>query len=263
MRTEEEVKADIDKLYETDLFDLSYSELEDWDNKLRTLENELKSVQKTKKTEKENSPEAVAERNRKRKERQEKNLLESGIGKRFHNVTINSYECNTPEQKNVLSIIKQFITNPYGKSLLMLGNPGNGKTMLCAIICRYLGAKYIKSSELKDELDYARSFNSKMNPSEVIKKYAKIPVLIVDEVGAYQSPGECEYLFRLLNERYEEELPTVFVSNLSKEDFAKYVGKLILDRLSETCKSIVFNWDSYRPNHKDKWSGYINSELFE
>ena len=263
MRTEEEVIADIDKLYEKDLVGMSSSEIEHWDNELRTLEKELDGIKKTKETEKENSPEAVAERNRKRIERQEKNLIESGIGKRFQNVTINSYECNTPEQKNVLSIIKQFITNPYGKSLLMLGNPGNGKTMLCAIICRYLGAKYIKSSELKDELDYARSFNAKMNPSEVIKKYAKIPVLIVDEVGAYQSPGECEYLFRLLNERYEEELPTVFVSNLSKEDFAKYVGKLILDRLSETCKSIVFNWDSYRPNHKDKWSGYINSELFE
>ena len=262
MRTEEEVIADIDKLYEKDLVGMSSSELVHWDNALRTLENELKSVQKEKETEKENSPEAVAERKRKRIERQEKNLLESGIGKRFQKVTINSYECNTPEQKNVLSIIKQFITNPYGKSLLMLGNPGNGKTMLCAIICRYLGAKYIKSFELKDELDFARSFNAKMNPSEVIKKYAKIPVLIIDEVGACHSAGESEYLFRLLNERYEEENPTVFVSNLSKPEFAMYVGKPMLDRLSETCKSVEFTWESYRPKHKDEWGGYINEELF-
>ena len=263
MRTREEVKAEIDAQFKMDLDSMSAEELCEWNEKTTALNEELKSIEKSKETEKQNSPQAIEERKRKREERQLKNLFESGIGKRFQNVSISSYKCSTPEQQNVLNIVKQFITNPYGKSLLMLGNPGNGKTMLCAIICRYLGAKYVKSSELKDELDYARSFNSKMNPSEVIKKYAKIPVLIIDEVGAYQSPGECEYLFRLLNERYEEENPTVFVSNLSKKAFAEYVGKLILDRLSETCKSIEFNCDSYRPNHKDKWSGYINSEIFD
>lgn len=263
MRTREEVIADIDKLYEIDIDTLSPEELYEWDEYVRVLREELKSIEKAIESEKQNSPQAVEERKRKREERQLKNLRESGIGKRFHNVSIASYKCDTPEQKNVLNIVKQFITNPYGKSLLMLGSPGNGKTMLCAIICRYLGARYVKSSELKDELDYARSFNSKMNPSEVIKKYAKIPVLIIDEVGACQSPGETEYLFRILNERYEEENPTVFVSNLCKKDFAEYAGKLILDRLSETCKSIEFNWGSYRPCHKDEWSGYINNEIFE
>mgnify|MGYP002852651092 CR=1 FL=1 len=263
MRTEEEIRADIFSYSEMDIANMNEKEFVKWEEKMRALELELKNAIEVREAEKANEPDAIEERKRKKEEWQIRNLQNSGIGKRYQNVTINSYKCDTPEQKNALNTIKQFITNPYGKSLLLVGNPGNGKTMLCAIICRYLGAKYIKSSELKDELDYARSFNSKLNPSKVIKKYAKTPVLIIDEVGAYQSPGESEYLFRLLNERYEEELPTVFVSNLSKKEFAKYLGKLIIDRLSETCKSIEFDWESYRPNHKDEWSGNISEELFE
>ena len=179
------------------------------------------------------------------------------------NADIHSFITETEEQKKDLETVKQFITNPYGKNLWLLGVAGTGKTLLGAIICRYLGAKYIKSYQLKDELDYARSFNAKKNPTEVIKEYAEISVLIVDEVGRYQSPQEQEYIFKLLNERYEMKKPTVLISNMTKKEFGEYLGNPLVDRFREGCKSLEFKGESYRGKDRNEWDRKINNELFE
>ena len=146
MRTEEEVKKELVEL--GDKFDLiKGDEKEVWQywEEERKLQDELKAIQEAKRLEEYNSPEAIAERKRKWEEQQLKNITESGIGKRYLSVDINSFICETPDQEKILDTVKQFISNPYGKNLWLVGVAGTGKTLLGAIICRYLGAKYIKS----------------------------------------------------------------------------------------------------------------------
>ena len=264
MRTEEEVKSDLSKLGD------KYNILDNSDNETmwayweeeRKLNAELKEIQEAKRLEEYNSPEAVAERKRKREEQFYKNITESGIGRRYLSVDINSFICETEEQKKNLETVKQFITNPYGKNLWLVGVAGTGKTLLGAIICKYLGAKYIKSYQLRDELDYARSFNAKKNPTEVIDDYANIFVLIIDEIGRYKNPIEQEYLFRLLNERYENKKPTVLISNMNKKEFGEYLGNPVVDRFRETCKSLEFTGTSYRAKERTEWNGEIDNSLF-
>ena len=264
MRTEEEVQKDIAELGEKfHILDGDEKEVWQYWEEERKLQDELKAIQEAKRLEEYNSPEAIAERKRKWEEQQLKNITESGIGKRYLSVDINSFICETEEQKNILDTVKQFISNPYGKNLWLVGVAGTGKTLLGAIICRYLGAKYIKSYQLKDELDYARSFNAKKNPTEVIDDYANIGVLIIDEVGRYKSPIEQEYLFRLLNERYENKKPTVLISNMDKKEFGEYLGNPVVDRFRETCKSLEFTGTSYRAKERTEWNGEINNSLFE
>lgn len=263
MRTEEEIKKDIDILYDENLEDMDKEAIWEWNEKDRKLREELKAVQEAKADEEYNSPEAKAERKRLWEQKQIKNISESGVGERYLKADINSFICETAEQKNNLEVVKQFISNPWGKNLWLMGVAGTGKTLLGAIICRYCGAKYIKSFKLKDELDYARSFNAKKNPSEVIDDFAKIPILIIDEVGRYKNPQEQEYLFRLLNERYEMRNPTVLISNMNKKEFGEYLGNPLVDRFREGCKSLEFTGETYRAKDRTEWSGEINNTLFE
>lgn len=261
MRTLEEIEKDIEQLWAED-FTTDDEKLNDWRVRYDKLAAEREEVRKQKAQEERNKPEAVEERKRKWEAQQIKNLTESGIGQRYLNADIHSFITETEEQKTGLETVKQFITNPYGKNLWLVGVAGTGKTLLGAIICRYLGAKYIKSYQLKDELDYARSFNAKKNPTEVIKEYAEISVLIVDEVGRYKSPQEQEYIFRLLNERYEMKKPTVLISNMTKKEFGEYLGNPLVDRFREGCKSLEFKGDSFRAKERTEWDGKINNELF-
>lgn len=262
MRTLEEIEKDIEQLWAED-FTTDDEKLNDWRVRYDKLAAEREEVRKQKAQEERNKPEAVEERKRKWEAQQIKNLTESGIGQRYLNADIHSFITETEEQKTGLETVKQFITNPYGKNLWLVGVAGTGKTLLGAIICRYLGAKYIKSYQLKDELDYARSFNAKKNPTEVIKEYAEIFVLIVDEVGRHKSPQEQEYIFRLLNERYEMKKPTVLISNMTKKEFGEYLGNPLVDRFREGCKCLEFKGESYRGKDRNEWDGKINNELFK
>lgn len=259
MRSIEEIKKDIDSHFEK----METSDLSIWNDRLNELHDELKEAEKAKAEAEYNSPEAKAERKREWENRQIKNLTESGVGQRYLKADIHSFITETEEQKKALETVKQFISRPWGKNLWLIGVAGTGKTLLGAIICRYLGAKYIKSFTLRDELDSAKSFNAKRTPTEVINDYARIEVLVIDEVGRYKNPQEQEYIFRLLNERYEMKLPTVLISNMDKKEFGEYLGNPVVDRFREGCKSLEFKGESFRAKERNEWDGKINNSIFE
>lgn len=260
MRSIEEIKKAIEEHY--DKME-NADDLNIWNENLNRLNDELKMAEKAQEEEKNRDPEIIAERKKEKENREIKNLEESGIGNRYLQVDIHSYIAETEEQKTAIETVKQFITNPIGKNLWLVGVAGTGKTLLGAIICRYCGARYLKSFQMKDELDYAKSFNAKRNPTEVINYYANIPVLIIDEVGRYKNPQEQEYIFRLLNERYEMEKPTVLISNMNKKELGEYLGNPVVDRFREGCKSLEFKGESYRAKERIEWGGKIDNSIFE
>ena len=133
------------------------------------------------------------------------------------------------------------------RSLWLCGNNGNGKTMLVACILYELGyGSYVKSYEIEDELEEAASFSSKESKKSVLQKYYTKKLLVIDEVGRFSSQKELAYLFRILNERYERNLPTILVTNLDKKSLKEYLGQALFDRFSEMCTSITFSEESYR-----------------
>ena len=73
-------------------------------------------------------------------------------------------------------------------------------------------------------------------------------LLILDEVGVqFGSDFERNTLFDVLNERYELRKPTIFLSNLGREDLAEFLGERVMDRLREDGATVVpFDWPSYR-----------------
>ena len=84
----------------------------------------------------------------------------------------------------------------------------------------------------------------------MIKKYAEIDLLIIDEVGIqYATDNAGRVITEIVNARYENELPTIFISNLSLDKFSAVMGNRVMSRmLTDGCKPFICDWEDYREN---------------
>ena len=113
-----------------------------------------------------------------------------------------------------------------------------------------LGGLFRLSDVIREEYEAAKSFAAKYSQVELIHKYGTVPFLVVDEIARTESAAtatvEKHCLYRIINERYNNRLPTALISNLSQKDFIAYLGQASVDRLTESADFCVFDWESYR-----------------
>ena len=122
MRTEEEVKRNL----RNDKFDLLKGyprSMEFWEEDKRLRELEAIQKQRRKKT---IHPKQSKKEKRNGKQGRLKNIMQSGIGRRYLNADI-LFICKTQEQKEILETVKQFISNPFGKKSVACWSSGNGQ----------------------------------------------------------------------------------------------------------------------------------------
>ena len=178
---------------------------------------------------------------------------ESGVNKKFWNSSIKDYKAETENEKNILTVVSDFIADVKNKNcnkfLLMIGTFGTGKTLLGSSIVRECGGFYTTSFKLCVEYESSSDFRAKKSKLEVYEFYCNIPMLVVDEFGASDKKAtEKELIANIIDQRYENNLPTVLISNLSKQQIVEILGRRIFDRLTEICTSVEFTGESKRKN---------------
>jgi DNA replication protein DnaC len=180
------------------------------------------------------------------------------IPARFAGKTFESYKATTDKQIKALTVCKGYAENfrdhyAAGRCLMLLGTPGTGKTHLAASIADYV-MRTTQSRALYRTvggiLQYIKGSygSSDYTESQAFAALTKPQLLIIDEVGATK-PTEFELatLFQIINTRYEEQMPTILVSNLMPKELGPVLGDRCVDRLREGGGiALVFDWGSAR-----------------
>lgn len=193
-------------------------------------------------------------------ERQRGLLGYADIPERFETSSFDDYEVepDNRRQANNLQRCREYAEEfprlkDNGVSLILMGNVGTGKTHLATAIAQHvirthdMRVHYVKAAKLfrrvKDT--YGKQGESE---GEVIGQYAKMPLLIIDEIGlSFGSETELNILSEIIDERYERRLPLLIVTNIdTKEELEKWLGKRAYDRLTENGRALLFDWESHR-----------------
>lgn len=183
----------------------------------------------------------------------QKSVESSGVPRRYWHVDFDTYISRNEKDLKNLETIKRFTSlDNNDKVLILLGAKGLGKTHLGSAIIRNCGGKFISIEELIFKYESAQDFHAKTNREELMDLYSSTKMLVIDEIGrSMQQEKENALLNYILRRRYENMLPTVLISNLSKAELLKKLGEAVLDRLKETCISVEFEGESYRPSKRD------------
>jgi DNA replication protein DnaC len=135
-------------------------------------------------------------------------------------------------------------TVQHGRSLLLLGLTGTGKTHQAYAAIRELAVTGVAATWA---VTTAADLYAGLRPRHGIdseaefRRYRDASILLVDDLGAERKPTEFteEINFRLINWRYERQLPTLITSNLLPKEISARLGDRVTSRLIEMCQRIV------------------------
>ncbi|AXG78590.1 ATP-binding protein [Streptomyces paludis] len=132
-----------------------------------------------------------------------------------------------------------------GPSLLMAGVVGAGKTHQAYGAVRRLvqsgvGVRWraTTAADLYADLRPRPGVDSE----RALAAVSRCPLLIIDDLGAAKASEWTEEItYRLINRRYNFELPTLITTNLAIRDFRAYLGDRVASRLAQMTTRVEFD----------------------
>lgn len=177
-------------------------------------------------------------------------LIQSNIPKRFWGCNFDNFATETQEQavakKQCFAYATGFADHhKNGKSLILRGSSGTGKTHLASAIAKCLlasgyGVNRISASQYLDArlqhlLDDFKTFEERDSTRQWLSNQSAVDLLIVDNltVNLKHEKHAQDSFFQLLNDRYEAELPTLIVTQFNHTDLSKLLGNASMNKLSQ------------------------------
>lgn len=189
----------------------------------------------------------------------EQALKSSQMPRRFIDRTFENFEAETTEQEAARGVCRGFAIDfdahmKTGRSLILSGKPGTGKSHLSAAVMHSVladgwNAHYVTCMDMIRSVRGTWRKDSERGEEEVLRSLGeKIDLLVIDEVGVqYGTDGEQNIIFDILDRRYREMRPVILITNTSRDAFRQFVGDRVFDRLREVATWVPFSWESHRP----------------
>ena len=157
-----------------------------------------------------------------------------------------------PKTETQYKVSQYFIENFTQKSLkqstdiLLFGSIGTGKTYISCAFAIELINRQQNSIRYITEYDLLSLYFEKKY--QEFKKYRDSQILILDEIGKrVLADWQRIQLEELLSSRYNDMLPTVYITNLEQNEFRRFLGNRLADRLRENqIKRFAFDGESLR-----------------
>lgn len=180
----------------------------------------------------------------------------AGIPRRFADAQLSDFEADHPE---IVKVVSEWLYDPAAWSCKELGEHGKlwrDQLWRCLVINGYVGtgktrlacaiaAEYCKRLNAHYTTAYAMS--RRIMADKNADFYNKNPLLLIDEINrTFDTKAEQDRFFDLINYRYENEMPVVFIGNFAKEDLRQSIGEAVADRIGENLTFVSFAGESRR-----------------
>ncbi len=161
-------------------------------------------------------------------------------------------KCTTEAKEKAISYTQAFSQNSLSeKNLLMMGNPGTGKTHLSKAIARTLKARgfkvgYLSSVDLFNKIKATFDGGS---AEKVFDEMKKLDLLVIDDVGVETTKiNDVSWTVRTWTEIIDVRLgkPNIWTTNLDDSHLGEVVGQRAFSRMYEDTRFIDLFTDDYR-----------------
>lgn len=166
----------------------------------------------------------------------------SGLPRKYIKRTFDDYEV-TKDNAEAVKAAQWFLRKPRDKGLYLYGGAGTGKTFLASLIaCEHIrNGKRAIFGDVPELLSELKKTFDKGGTEQVLNRYMKTPLLVLDDFGAGQiTEWTVGILYQIINNRYNNDRVTIVTCNydleglgerLSRQD--SFGGQRIISRLKE------------------------------
>ena len=171
----------------------------------------------------------------------------SGFGDLLYN-SLDKFIATETWQHDLKVLAEDYLENFGSNWFAVLGQSGAGKTMVCASICNKLLKRYKKVRYLS-WVEFSELMKSKSN-KEAYQRYALADVLYIDDLlKGTANAWDTQIAWQLINDRYNQNLPTIISSEL-------LIGDLIEQDESLAGRILERSGKYYFPIKKEKYRNY-------
>lgn len=167
----------------------------------------------------------------------------SGVPMRYIGYDLSNYPIDNNTQKNLIENLKKY---QFNSNIVMLGSVGVGKTRLgCSLI-----DKAIVENKTAYYSKYYQLTKIAIEDKKLFKKITEVNFLVIDEFGISDTDYKTQLLFELFDQRYDNKLATMLISNLNVTQLREKIGDALYSRIKQDCISFNCNWQDYRLKEK-------------
>ena len=185
-------------------------------------------------------------------------LRKMNIGEKFWDESFGTFDAYTEELKRYLDMCINFANDHQGRMLVMIGNNGNGKDHLAVSTLKKIGGYVYSVFEM--ELLIRRCYAGKISEWALFRRLCNAPLLVINEIGRHKAgKWEMDFLSHIVNKRYENMRPIIFVSNKHlvegcqcDECIQHYLGNDIISRIIEVGEIMTFTGNDYRYKKREQ-----------